>query len=402
MGTRILKQVGVFFVTVIIFVALIAPCLDLGERDVYAASSYTYTSMVRKSISLGKVKVEGEEESEIEKTLDYYLVQPKASGKYDVVILFSGLYGVGSFESTFLYNASKWMASKKIKPVIFVIPILEKFGHNKYFKNFVDEEINGTTRMKYLIDIIRDGSISSKANPKTDITVAGYSMGGCAALYAGIRYKDIVKNVGSLSPSYRTFTGDERGWVLDPEELVFTDDTDRHLFMCASKKEKKGSMYNNMQLYLANFKTPFVTRTYSKGGHTMTLFQKEIFTFLYYVQNDKLPTSSVVKAMNKKKMKSKFVTVNGKKYFYLKNGTRAKGWKKIKRKYYYFSKKTRVMKTGWLTLKNKKYYLSYRGRRYHGWHTIDGKTYFFNKKTGVLVKNSKIGNYYVGSDGARQ
>ena len=402
MGTRILKRVGVFFVTVVLFVGLIAPCLDLGERDVYAASSYTYTSMVRKSISLGKVKVEGEEESEIEKTLDYYLVQPKASGKYDVVILFSGLYGVGSFESTFLYNASKWMASKKIKPVIFVIPILEKFGHNKYFKNFVDEEINGTTRMKYLIDIIRDGSISSKANPKTDITVAGYSMGGCAALYAGIRYKDIVKNVGSLSPSYRTFTGDGRGWVLDPEELVFTDDTDRHLFMCASKKEKKGSMYNNMQLYLANFKTPFVTRTYSKGGHTMTLFQKEIFTFLYYVQNDKLPTSSVVKAMNKKKMKSKFVTVNGKKYFYLKNGTRAKGWKKIKRKYYYFSKKTRVMKTGWLTLKNKKYYLSYRGRRYHGWHTIDGKTYFFNKKTGVLVKNSKIGNYYVGSDGARQ
>ena len=402
MGTRILKRAGVFLVTVVIFVALIAPCLDLGERDVYAASSYTYTSMVRKSISLGKVKVEGEEETEIEKTLDYYLVQPKASGKYDVVILFSGLYGVGSFESTFLYNASKWMASKKIKPVIFVIPILEKFGHNKYFKNFVDEEINGTTRMKYLIDIIRDGSISSKVNPKTDITVAGYSMGGCAALYAGIRYKDIVKNVGSLSPSYRTFTGDERGWVLDPEELVFTDDTDRHLFMCASKKEKKGSMYRNMQLYMQNFKTPFVTRTYSKGGHTMTLFQKEIFTFLYYVQNDILPSSSVVKAMNKKKMKSKFVTVNGKKYFYLKNGTRAKGWKKIKRKYYYFSKKTRVMKTGWLTLKNKKYYLSYRGRRYHGWHTIDGKTYFFNKKTGVLVKNSKIGNYYVGSDGARQ
>jgi len=402
MGTRILKRVGVFFVTVVLFVAVIAPCLDLGERDVYAASSYTYTSMVRKSISLGKVKVEGEEETEIEKTLDYYLVQPKASGKYDVVILFSGLYGVGSFESTFLYNASKWMASKKIKPVIFVIPILEKFGHNKYFKNFVDEEINGTTRMKYLIDIIRDGSISSKANPKTDITVAGYSMGGCAALYAGIRYKDIVKNVGSLSPSYRTFTGDERGWVLDPEELVFTDDTDRHLFMCASKKEKKGSMYNNMQLYLANFKTPFVTRTYSKGGHTMTLFQKEIFTFLYYVQNDKLPTSSVVKAMNKKKMKSKFVTVNGKKYFYLKNGSRAKGWRKIKGKYYYFSKNTRVMKTGWLTLKKKKYYLSYRGRRYHGWHTIDGKTYFFNKKTGALVKNSKIGNYYVGSDGSRQ
>ena len=60
------------------------------------------------------------------------------------------------------------------------------------------------------------------------------------------------------------------------------------------------------------------------------------------------------------------------------------------------------MKTGWLTLKGKKYYLSYRGRRYHGWHTIDGKVYYFNKKTGVMQKNKKIGQYYVGSDGARQ
>ena len=134
----------------------------------------------------------------------------------------------------------------------------------------------------------------------------------------------------------------------------------------------------------------------------MTLFQKEIFTFLYYVQNDQLPSGSIVKAMNKKKMKSKFVTVNGKKYFILKNCTRAKGWRKIKGKHYYFSKKTRVMKTGWLTLKKKKYYLSSRGRRYHGWHTIDGKTYYFNKKTGVMAKNMKIGEYYVGSDGARE
>ena len=408
MRANILKRLGVFFVTVILFVAVIAPCLDLGERDVYAASSYTYTSMVRKRISLGKVKVEvdgeveGEGENEIEKTLDYYLVEPTAPGKYDVVILFSGLYGVGSFENSFLYYASKWMATKTIKPVVFVIPILEKFGHNKYFKNFVDEEINGTTRMKYLLDIIRDGSISAKAIPNTDITVAGYSMGGCAALYAGIKYKDIVKNVGGLSPSYRTFNGTEKGWVLDTEELVFSSEPGSHLFICASKKEKKGSMYRNMQLYLENFKTPFATRTYSKGGHTMTLFQKEIFTFLYYVQNDKLPNSTIVKAMNKKKMKSKFVTVNGKKYFMLKNGTRAKGWRKISGKHYYFSKKTRVMKTGWLTLKNKKYYLSYRGRRYHGWHTIDGKTYYFNKKTGVMVKNKQIGQYYVGSDGARQ
>ena len=136
MGARILKQLGVFFITVVMFVAVIAPCLDLGEKDVYAASSYTYSAMVRRSITL---------DEENGKTLDYYLVEPTAKGKYDVVILFSGLYGTGTMEKTFLYYASKWMASKQLKPVVFVIPILEKFGSHKYFRNFVDEKISTPT-----------------------------------------------------------------------------------------------------------------------------------------------------------------------------------------------------------------------------------------------------------------
>jgi glucan-binding YG repeat protein len=145
-----------------------------------------------------------------------------------------------------------------------------------------------------------------------------------------------------------------------------------------------------------------VTKTYAKGKHEMKFFQEETFVFLYYLQHNELPSSAIIKAMKKKKMKSKFVSVNGKKYFLNKYGTRVTGWRKIKKKHYYFSKKTAVMKTGWLTLKGKKYYLSYRGRRYHGWHTIDGKVYYFNKKTGVMQKNKKIGQYYVGSDGSRQ
>ena len=50
MGTNIFKRLAVFLMTVVIFTAVIAPCLDLGEEDVYAASARTYTSMVRKSI----------------------------------------------------------------------------------------------------------------------------------------------------------------------------------------------------------------------------------------------------------------------------------------------------------------------------------------------------------------
>ena len=391
MGTNIFKRIGVILITAVVFVAVIAPCFDLGEKDVYAASARTYTSMVKKSISLGD-----------DQTLDYYLVEPNTSGKYDVVVLFSGINGVGPFEESFRYYASKWMATKQLKPYVFVIPILEKYGTGDYFGYFMDKKINGKTKMEYVMDMIRDGSISKKANPKCDITVTGYSFGGCASLYAGILYKDKIHNIGGISPSYLTYTGDGRGWIKNKEDLVFSSSSKRHLFMSASKVENDGGIYTCMQRYIANFQTPFVTKTYSKGKHNMTLFQEEIFTYLYYVQNNALPSSSVIKSMKKKKLKRSFITVNGKKYYLNKNGAKYSGWKKIKGKYYYFSKKTKVMKTGWLTLKKKKFYLSYRGRRYHGWHTIDGKKYYFNKRTGVMAKDKKIGKYYVGSDGARQ
>ena len=414
MGTNIFKRLAVFLMTVVIFIAVIAPCLDLGEEDVYAASARTYTSMVRKSRSLGSGQ-----------TLDYYLVEPNTSGKYDVVVLFSGINGVGPFEKSFCYYASKWMATKELKPYVFVIPILEKYGTGDYFGYFMDKKINGKTKMEYLMDMIRDGSISSKANPKTEFTVTGYSMGGCASLYAGILYKDKIHNIGGISPSYLTYTGDGRGWIRKKEDLVFSNSSNRHLFMSASKVENEGGIYACMQLYMASFQTPFVTKTYEKGAHAMSLFQEEIFTFLYYCQHDKLPSSSVIKKMNdvklasykngwkkengkwyyyknNKKQKSKFITTNGVKYYVGKNGARVYGWKKIKGKYYYFKKKNGAMKKGWLKLGKKKYYLSSGGPRYTGWHKIGTKTYYFYKKTGVMAKNRKIGKYRVGKDGARK
>ena len=414
MGTNIFKRIGVILITAVIFAAVIAPCFDLGEKDVYAAAARTYTSMVKKSRSLGD-----------DQTLDYYLVEPNTSGKYDVVVLFSGINGVGPFEESFRYYASKWMATKQLKPYVFVIPILEKYGTGDYFGYFKDKKINGKTKMEYVMEMIRDGSISKKANPKCDITVTGYSFGGCASLYAGILYKDKIHNIGAISPSYLTYTGDGRGWIKNKEDLVFSSSSKRHLFMSASKVENDGRIYDCMQLYIASSQTPFVTKTYETGEHKMVLFQEEIFNFLYYCQHDKLPSSSVVKAMNNvklapykngwkkengkwyyykenKKQKSKFITTDGKKYYVGKTGARVYGWKKIKGKYYYFNKKSGVMKTGWLKIGKKKYCLSSSGARYTGWHTIGGKTYYFYKKTGVMAKNKKIGKYRVGKDGVRK
>lgn len=103
--------------------------------------------------------------------------------------------------------------------------------------------------------------------------------------------------------------------------------------------------------------------------------------------------------------KSAWRTIDGKTYYFNKNGYRASGWAKIKKKYYYFSKTTGAMQTGWLTLSGKKYYLdpstgvkqtgwiTVNGSKYYlnssgvlqtGWLKLSGKTYFLNLKTGKM------------------
>lgn len=75
----------------------------------------------------------------------------------------------------------------------------------------------------------------------------------------------------------------------------------------------------------------------------------------------------------------------GRIYYYV-NGEKAKGWKRIEGKYYYFDTET--------------------GAAYKGFKKIEGKTYYFNGKKGYAYRKKRIvtktGNiYYFGSNGAR-
>ena len=83
-------------------------------------------------------------------------------------------------------------------------------------------------------------------------------------------------------------------------------------------------------------------------------------------------------------------------------------WEQTK-EWYYFDKEGR-MATGWLTSDGQKYYLNpnsegTRGKMYTGWQQIDGKWYYFNEISdgtkGALATNTRIGNYYVDSNGVR-
>lgn len=83
-------------------------------------------------------------------------------------------------------------------------------------------------------------------------------------------------------------------------------------------------------------------------------------------------------------------------------------WEQTK-EWYYFDKEGRMV-TGWLTVDGQKYYLNpnsegTRGKMYTGWQQIDGKWYYFNEISdvtkGALATNTRIGNYYVDSNGVR-
>ena len=105
-------------------------------------------------------------------------------------------------------------------------------------------------------------------------------------------------------------------------------------------------------------------------------------------------------------------TVNGKKYYYNKNGVAVTGWQTIDGKKYFFMPEGYMMTgwisfgstryylmpdghmlTGWCSFGSTKYYLASAGKMVRGWQTIDGKRYYFNDdgvmQTGWQTINGK-------------
>ncbi|KPI56898.1 peptidase C80 [Clostridioides difficile] len=81
---------------------------------------------------------------------------------------------------------------------------------------------------------------------------------------------------------------------------------------------------------------------------------------------------------------NKFLTINGKKYYFDNNSKAVTGWQTIDGKKYYFNPNTAVAATGWQTIDGKKYYFNPNTAvAATGWQTIDSKKYYFNPKTSI-------------------
>lgn len=114
---------------------------------------------------------------------------------------------------------------------------------------------------------------------------------------------------------------------------------------------------------------------------------------------------------------------NGNYYYSKKNGRQYRGWITLNGKRYYCNRKNGIMfRNRWATGTKYKYYfddscaaissrwLKYKGRQYYfrsdstmatGWQKIGNYYYYFYKKNGTMAKNTWIGTYYVNNSGQR-
>ena len=240
-----------------------------------------------------------------DESTDYfgYILTPDVDYKVQALIYIHGNGGIKkngvTWPEKLNEEMTKWNALGYIDPMVVIIPranigTVDSEKGDK-MKVFVDDQF------EKLLDATITGTISNKIDTSKDVVVSGLSMGGAAALYAGVLYRDRIKNVGALSPAnnvrdaYHT-TG---GWINKNSEIVLSDAEGSHYLVAASKTENGGLHYAVAQNIYSACNDKYGMKYYyiEESEHVWDLFVDELFYFLYYVQNDVEPSASICSDM---------------------------------------------------------------------------------------------------------
>lgn len=178
---------------------------------------------------------------------------------------------------------NNWVNEKKIKPVIAVMPTLPLYGKVKYdsdtYLKFIMEDFSK------LMENINKMYGNYILNGCENTIIAGASMGGAAALLAGVRYSDKCMHVGGLSPSQQLHIKEGQGWIPQEDNLRFNTDKSAVHFVGYSKCEPK-----EFEDYAKNYIKCFGNNNFKieegityTNGHSYQTFKEELELFLKLV-----------------------------------------------------------------------------------------------------------------------
>ena len=172
------------------------------------------------------------------------------------------------------------------------------------FHNFIDS--TKANRFNALLTSIETGALSSKIDTSKKPYVAGFSMGGMAALHIGADYNKRIDKCGALSPGKSFYLGDGNwGFYNYASDIYFSSNDDALVYLSAGAAEAdfsniKGAFVDTINMYESGIKvnnadkiTKFIAPE-SWGGHGWDLAQMEIFMFLHKASYNRLPTNELV------------------------------------------------------------------------------------------------------------
>ena len=279
MGKSIRKRAAMLLTA-----ALLATALPLGilSRSEKAAVEEFKLNMTKVDGTYNKIEI----------------YTPNVEGDFKSIIFVNGQGGPKTQE--FAPYIEQWMKDGYIKPMVVFMP---------YFNNGNPDLSVFGKEMGPLATKIKKGEFNNAIGKNIDaseLSVCGYSMGGSIAGIAGCFHKDIFVNVGELSPSPQLhypcggkyYVKDYSPYLYELKgcDAKFSTASNKHLFMAVGSNE--GDLTDGVEYgYNKYGKDQGFAKLVFNGEnekHTSQIFRKELFCFMYYIQNNDLPSDELI------------------------------------------------------------------------------------------------------------
>ena len=235
-----------------------------------------------------------------------YIVAPNMDGNFPVMILMHG----NSKPNDNLAKAVQgsmptWSKEFGIKPMIFVLPSIYTGAYHSSGVHDNDFMVFVKSYMGDLIKDIQSKSLVKNADTSKGISVAGFSMGGAAAVYAGCKYKDSLVNVAGLSPAQQAlyYTDPNDGWMvfdksIQPYQFAKpSNGVTPVLFLTSSYTEQNGERRKSIERYMEGFGNAngFQKLYFATGGHDLRQCMLGLLCFTFMIQNNgKIPSQQLL------------------------------------------------------------------------------------------------------------